>query len=105
MAQTLQDISSKFTENVLDDIIKNSGGLKHTSWEFGTGFTKGDSMLSEVFRFFVYGVKENGDKVTVRLVIKALPRNVARNKTFRSTDFFENEINFYKDVRKYNFEF
>lgn len=102
MAQTLQDISSKFTEDVLDDIIKNSGGIKHTSWEFGGGFTKGDSMLSEVSRFFVHGVKENGDEITVKLVIKSLPRNIARRKTFRSTNFFENEINFYKHVSNFN---
>lgn len=31
-------------------------------------------------------------------MIKAVPKNVARRKTFRSADFFRNEINFYEKV-------
>lgn len=104
MAPSLQDISIKFTEEVLDTIIQKAGGIKHTSWEFGSGFNKGDSMISEVFRFFVHGVKANDEKMTVRTVIKALPRNVARCKTFRATQFFDNEINFYRHVSVLVFE-
>lgn len=58
---SLADISNKFTEEVLDDIIKKAGGTKYTSHKFGEGFKKGDSYLSRVFRLCVYGInEENG---------------------------------------------
>lgn len=55
----LNAISSKFTEETLDSIIRNHGGVKHTSWRFGDGFRKGDSFLSEVHRLIVTGIKED----------------------------------------------
>lgn len=56
---SLSEISSKFTEKTLDEIIQKSGGTKHTSYKFGEGFKKGDSYLSRVYRLTVYGVKES----------------------------------------------
>lgn len=34
------------------------------------------------------------------LVIKIMPNNIGRRKTFRSFDFFRNELNFYNKVWK-----
>lgn len=34
----------------------------------------------------------------VSTVVKSMPRNIGRLKTFRSSDFFRNECNFYKEV-------
>lgn len=59
LARSLKEISSKFTEATLDSIIRNHGGIKHTSWRFGDGFRKGDSFLSEVYRLIVTGIKED----------------------------------------------
>lgn len=36
--------------------------------------------------------------IIVKAVVKAMPQNVGRCKTFRSADFFRNEANFYKHV-------
>lgn len=55
---SLSEISSKFTENTLDEIIQKAGGTKHTSYKFGEGFKKGDSYLSRVYRLTVFGVNE-----------------------------------------------
>lgn len=56
----LSDISIHFDENSLDKIIQLDGGKHHTSWNFIGGFKKGDSYLSEVYRFAVNGVREDG---------------------------------------------
>ncbi|XP_064538307.1 uncharacterized protein LOC135428315 [Drosophila montana] len=93
------DISAKFTEATLDEIIQNAGGTKHTSFKFGEGGKKGDSYLSRVFRLCVYGVKEpEGKQLEVNVVIKGMPDNLHRRRLFRSTDFFRNEIHFYTKV-------
>ena len=56
---SLSDISSKFTEEHLNEIIIKSGGVKYTSWEFeGGAIKKGDSYLSEVFNVVVRGLND-----------------------------------------------
>lgn len=57
---SLNDVSNKFDEKSLDEIIIKAGGVKHTGWEFLGGFKKGDSYLSEVFKMLVKGVDKNG---------------------------------------------
>ncbi|XP_014087647.1 uncharacterized protein [Bactrocera oleae] len=96
---SLSEISNKFTENTLDEIIQKAGGTKHTSYKFGEGFKKGDSYLSRVYRLTVFGVNEtNGSTLEVHLICKGMPDNIARRKVFHSADFFRNEINFYTKV-------
>lgn len=59
----LNSISEQFTEETLDKILQKNKGdktFKHTSWKFGSGFKKGDSYLSEVFRLLINGIAENG---------------------------------------------
>lgn len=53
------DISAKFSESTLDEIIRNVGGTRHTSYKFGPSGKKGDAYLSRVFRITIYGVKED----------------------------------------------
>ncbi|XP_063704718.1 uncharacterized protein LOC134834102 [Culicoides brevitarsis] len=96
----LSDISTKFTQETVDAIVCRSGGVKSTAWRFVGGFKKGDSYLSQVFRLQIDGQRENGEKFQVNTVIKSIPNNVGRRKTFRSDDFFRNEINFYEHVMK-----
>lgn len=60
---SLEDISSKFTNATLDEIVEKGGGgggSKHTSWKFGVGFKKGDSYLSDVYRIHIDGVTATG---------------------------------------------
>lgn len=106
----LEDVSPKFNEAVLNGIIKDYGGNKCTSWRFADGqFGKGDSYLSEVFRIEVEDETsrqaEGDTALKVNLVVKCIPKNVARRKTFRSADFFRNEINFYNVVMSEFYKF
>lgn len=56
---SLETISKKFTEQVLDTIIRDHGGIKHTTWKFGDAFRKEDSFISEVCRLVVTGIKDD----------------------------------------------
>lgn len=99
----LENISPNFNEAVLNDIIRGYGGQKCTSWRFvGSDFGKGDSYLSEVYRLEVEDEtsrQAEGDvPLKAKLVVKSIPKNVGRRMTFRSADFFRNEINFYNVV-------
>lgn len=55
----LETISSKFTTEILDKIVRNHGGVRHKSYRFGDGFRKGDSFLSDVYRLIVTGIGED----------------------------------------------
>ncbi|XP_058821969.1 uncharacterized protein LOC131683732 [Topomyia yanbarensis] len=99
----LENVSPMFNEAMLNDIIRDYGGHNFTSWHFeDSDFGKGDSYLSEVYRLRVVDDttrKADGDKpLEVKLVVKTIPKNVGRRLTFRSADFFRNEINFYNIV-------
>ena len=99
----LRDVSDKFTEEVLVDVLRKACDGKKvqlTDWNFGEGFAKGDSYLSTVNKGILYGVVD-GQQVQVNFVVKSIPKNVGRRKTFRSEDFFSNEIIFYTKVRVY----
>ncbi|XP_032680861.1 uncharacterized protein LOC116848656 isoform X2 [Odontomachus brunneus] len=96
-------VNHKFTEEVLKDILcKAYDGKKVqlTDWKFGDEFTKGDSYLSTVYKGVLYGITDDEarQEVQVNFVVKSIPQNVARKKTFRSSDFFSNEIIFYTQV-------
>lgn len=53
-----------------------------------------------MFRLQIDGERKNEDTFQINTVIKSIPKNVGRRKTFRSDDFFRNEINFYEHVLK-----
>ena len=95
-------VSDCFTEKALQDILAKSSkekrqDVKVLSWDFGTAAAKGDSYLSTVNRILVKG-EVKGNPIDVKIVVKSLPKNVGRRKTFRSADFFYNEITFYEEV-------
>lgn len=99
----LSMVSDKFTEQVLTDILcKAYSGKKVrlVHWDFGEGFAKGDSYLSTVNKGELFGIIDDDPrKVQINFVVKSIPKNVGRRNTFRSTDFFHNEIVFYTQVR------
>jgi hypothetical protein len=57
---SLSDVSSKFNDETLQEIIEKVGGVELKSWEFAGGFRKGDSFLSEVYKLKVIGLNERG---------------------------------------------
>ncbi|CAD6215701.1 GSCOCG00000512001-RA-CDS [Cotesia congregata] len=95
-------ISSKFGEKNLKNILSKATGheiskISDTGCEFEANSTKGDNYLSVVHRVRIHGLVD-GKQIETRVIIKTLPRNIATRKTFRSAEFFENEINFYNKV-------
>lgn len=95
----LSEVSDKFTKDTLTDVLCKAQGKKVQliDWDVGEGFAKGDSYLSVVTKVTVYGITDDDSKqhVQVNVVIKSIPKNVGRRKTFRSSEFFSNEIEFY----------
>lgn len=53
-----------------------------------------------MFRITFFGIPTSGDQteVSVRIILKSFPANIARRKTFRSDTFFSNEIKFYEVI-------
>ncbi|XP_044254739.1 uncharacterized protein LOC123005162 [Tribolium madens] len=104
--QELQKIiSPKFTQQVIDDIIKKKSGLSDVSVkkiEIGASSKKGDSYLSNICRFTIdangKNKKGNEESISIPVIVKYFPKNIARRNTYRSADFFENEIIFYEKV-------
>ncbi|XP_020296148.1 uncharacterized protein LOC109861064 isoform X2 [Pseudomyrmex gracilis] len=99
----LSEISDKFTKEVLTEILckaNNGKKVQLMNWSFGDGFTKGDGYMSTINRGTIYGVVDDDPKqnVQVNIVVKSIPKNVGRRKTFRNADFFRNEIAFYTQV-------
>ncbi|XP_020710180.1 uncharacterized protein LOC105689851 [Athalia rosae] len=98
--ELLWGVSDLFTEETLEEILRKASGeedVKVSSWDFGEAGKQGDGYLSVVNRIKVEG-EAGGKPVEVSLVVKSLPRNIARRKTFRSEEFFRNEIACYVDI-------
>jgi hypothetical protein len=53
-------ISSKFTEQTLNQIVEKAGGHRCVSYEFGVAFNDADSYLSELHRLKLHGATRNG---------------------------------------------
>lgn len=66
---------------------------------------KGDSYLSELIRIRIFGKTETGSSKHVQVILKNIPKNVCRRLTYRSDEFFKNEINFYQKVLPVLLEF
>ncbi|KAJ8664999.1 hypothetical protein QAD02_006661 [Eretmocerus hayati] len=98
----LESVSKFFTESTLADIVAkvfevNSKDVRVLSWDFGNASGKGDSYLSTVDRVIIKSNVKNEEK-EVKLVVKSLPNNMGRRKTYRSAEFFHNEILFYTEI-------
>lgn len=91
---TLSTISPKFTEKtVLEILLKLHPNSELTSYTVTPCGTRGTSYQSELFRLQIQA-KLLDQKVTINAFVKALPRNLARRLTFRSPDFYAQEIEF-----------
>ena len=104
--ELLSQISPKFTEETLLTVLKRASGsddIKLAKYEMiGDSTRGGDSYLSSLFRMKIEGVL-NKKLHSVSIIIKGLPKNIGRRKTFRSTDFFRNEVAFYNEVSLFTY--
>lgn len=98
----LRRISKYFTEDVIKEIVSkdkdvDKDEIKIVSWELDENIGKGLSNLSVITRAYINSELQNNYLDTV-LIVKALPKSIARRKTYRCTEFFANEVVFYKEV-------
>ena len=99
----LTEISVHFTEETLKHILRvvnNGKEVNVLSWDFDGTSSKGDNYLSTIYKIKVIGTVD-GKEIEVGSVIKSLPKNIGRRKTYRSAEFFSNEIMFYTKVKIY----
>ncbi|XP_063216108.1 uncharacterized protein LOC134527388 [Bacillus rossius redtenbacheri] len=100
--QALHTISAKFTEEVLLEVLQKFAKRKDvclSCYKVCSATSKGDNYLSSVWRISIEGASKPGDeKYSMSLIVKSLPPNIGRRKTFRSLDFFGNEVAFYEKV-------
>ncbi|KAL4713769.1 hypothetical protein ACJJTC_004300 [Scirpophaga incertulas] len=69
-----------------------------THWEYVSETGKGDSYLSELIRIKIFGNNRSKHSKHVQVILKSIPKSHSRRLTFRSDEFFRNEINFYEFV-------
>lgn len=98
--KTLTGVSPLITNERLNESLTKWFGedTTFTHWEYVGDTGKGDSYLSELIRIKIYGLNSNKESKHVQCVLKSIPKNVSRRLTFRSNEFFYNEISFYEKV-------
>jgi hypothetical protein len=83
-------------------ILKKASGTENVRlvhYEVAGGSTRaGDSYFSSLSRLRVDGMA-NDKPYSLTLIVKGLPANIGRRKTFRSAELFQNEALFYNEVR------
>ncbi|XP_023948829.2 uncharacterized protein LOC112053600 [Bicyclus anynana] len=97
--KSLLQVSPALTNELLSEALTEwfKEPVTFTHWEYVGDTGKGDSYLSEVIRIKIYGDANDTSKY-VQVVLKNIPKNVCRRLTYRSDEFFKNEINFYLKV-------
>jgi hypothetical protein len=106
IAELQKIISPKFTDRVVLEIVAKKSELSDVIVEtiqIGESSTKkGDSYLGQICRLTINASEKNKtghqEQVSIPVIAKFLPKNLARRKTYRSAVFFENEVIFYEKV-------
>lgn len=105
-SDVLLQISQEFTEDTLVSILKKSAvadDVELVRYEIIGGASRvGDSYLSTLNRLRVEGMV-NKKPYSLAVIVKGLPANIGRRKTFRSVEFFRNEAAFYNEARLINY--
>ncbi|CAH0714831.1 unnamed protein product, partial [Brenthis ino] len=98
--KSLAGVSAALTNEVLSEALSKwfKEEVQFTHWEYVGDTGKGDSYLSEVIRIRIHGLNTNNRPCHVQVILKNIPKNVCRRLTFRSDEFFKNEIYFYQKV-------
>ncbi|XP_013138372.1 PREDICTED: uncharacterized protein LOC106103224 [Papilio polytes] len=97
---SLTQVSPALTEDKLNSALSEwfKETVVFTRWEYVGEIGKGDSYLSEVRKIRIHGITRFGVDRNVQVILKTIPRNICRRLTFRSDEFFRNEIAFYTNV-------
>ncbi|XP_072946368.1 uncharacterized protein [Epargyreus clarus] len=95
---TLSGVSPLLTDAKVSESLTAWFGEKvtFTHWDYVSDTGKGDAYLSEVIRIRIHGKTDEGIPKHVQVILKSIPKNTSRRLTFRSHDFFKNEIDFYQ---------
>lgn len=102
----LQQISKEFDESLLIKILQETNHVdkvKELRYKLTNATARGESYLSTVNRIKIEGTTNDGKYISAAIIVKSLPKNLGRRKTFRSVEFFRNEANFYNEVNIYAF--
>ncbi|XP_059486393.1 uncharacterized protein LOC132203001 isoform X1 [Neocloeon triangulifer] len=97
---SLQIISPLFTEEILLKIIRvavkdETASIKAFSVSYATA--PGEGYLGIVYRI-IADAQTGGATTRVSFIVKGLPQNLARRKTWKIPSFFKNEVLFYSHV-------
>ncbi|KAF5285489.1 hypothetical protein FQR65_LT13234 [Abscondita terminalis] len=108
MDQLFSFISPKLNAEVLKELIEKNFKLKNVTLlevTFKLNSNKGDSYLSSVNMLSLKAVGTDEStheerEISLPIVAKSLPKAIGWRNTFRSVDFFKNEVTFYTKVWK-----
>ncbi|XP_052754411.1 uncharacterized protein LOC113509350 [Galleria mellonella] len=97
---TLTHVSPALTNEKLSKSLTEWFGepMAFTRWEYLSDTGKGDSYLSELIKIKIHGTTRAGASKYVQVILKNIPKSISRRLTYRSDEFFKNEINFYVKV-------
>ncbi|XP_035454921.2 uncharacterized protein LOC118279355 [Spodoptera frugiperda] len=97
---TLTNVSPVLTNERLSAALSDwfKRPFTFTHWEYVSETGKGDSYLSELIRIRIHGTDEDNVANHVQVILKTIPKSIARRLTFRSHEFFKNEITFYEKI-------
>ncbi|CAG2066258.1 unnamed protein product [Timema podura] len=108
-SKALKEISSKFNEDTLTDIVRVVAGrndVRLVNYKMTNATSPGDNYITCVYRIAVEGTSlDGGQNYSFSLIVKGLPPNLGRRKTFHSTYSFANEVAFYEKVMPTLMEF
>ncbi|XP_063216112.1 uncharacterized protein LOC134527390 isoform X2 [Bacillus rossius redtenbacheri] len=99
--RALSNISVKLTEETLLEVLRMFAKREDvcvSGYKVRPAMmSEGDSYQSSVSRIVLEGSSTSGDvNYSVSLIVKGLTPNICRRKTFRTVEFFANEIAFYE---------
>ncbi|KAG7296509.1 hypothetical protein JYU34_020287 [Plutella xylostella] len=97
LLQVSKCLTNERLSQALTDWFKED--CQFTHWEYVKGTGAGDSYMSELMCIKIHGKNPKTDNPKhVQVILKSIPKGLCRRLTFRSNQFFENEIRFYEDV-------
>ncbi|KOB70161.1 putative Juvenile hormone-inducible protein, partial [Operophtera brumata] len=96
---TLSHVSPLLTDERVGEALSNwfKQPVTFTHWEYISETGKGDSYLSQLIRIKIHGEAGTGP-THLQVILKNIPKSLSRRLTYRSDEFFKNEINFYEKV-------
>ncbi|XP_021936590.1 uncharacterized protein LOC110838079 [Zootermopsis nevadensis] len=96
-----RQLPTRFLHKVLEEIVEEAG-LANTRIEIESGSSRGDNYLSVIYRVKVSGQRANAGcelkQDGVNFIFKCLPESKVRREEMKTSNYFNNEANFYNKV-------